>query len=286
MGGPVVVTGARGQLGQALVARFADREAVVALSRDEMDITCGDEVRRRIEAIRPSVILNCASYNEVDAAEDHPVHALEVNAFGVRALGRAAEAVGATLVHYSTDFVFAGVGGRPYVEEDRPEPQGVYAASKLLGEWFAAEAPGSYVLRVESLFGISSGRVRSSFDTIVAGIRAGREVPVFTDRTVSPSYVVDVAQATSAMLDVRPAPGLYHCVNSGTCSWYEVAVQVAAILGRSPNLKGVTLADVNLRAPRPTYCALSNAKLAAAGIPMPTWQDALGRYLRRLDAGQ
>jgi dTDP-4-dehydrorhamnose reductase len=279
MVGPIVVTGARGQLGQALVARFADRGAVVALSREDLDITSHDDVRRRLDAIRPSAILNCASYNEVDAAEDNPVHALEVNAFGVRALGRAAEAVGATLVHYSTDFVFAGVGIRPYVEEDRPEPQGVYAASKLLGEWFAAEAPGAYVLRVESLFGISSGRVRSSFDTIVAGILSGREVPVFTDRTVSPSYVVDVAHATAAILDLRPAPGLYHCVNTGTCSWYEVAVQVAAIVGRSPNLKGVTLADVSLRAPRPKYCALSNAKLAAAGISMPTWQDALGRYL-------
>jgi dTDP-4-dehydrorhamnose reductase len=279
MVGPIVVTGAQGQLGQALVARLANRVAVVAMSREDLDITNHDDVRRRIDAIRPSAILNCASYNEVDAAEDNPVHALEVNAFGVRALGRAAEAVGATLVHYSTDFVFAGVGIRPYVEEDRPEPQGVYAASKLLGEWFAAEAPGAYVLRVESLFGISSGRVRSSFDTIVAGILAGREVPVFTDRTVSPSYVVDVAHATAAILDRRPEPGLYHCVNTGTCSWYEVAVQVAAILGRSPNLKGVTLADVNLRAPRPKYCALSNAKLAAAGIPMPPWQDALGRYL-------
>lgn len=281
MSGPIVVTGAGGRLGQALLQALAGDAPVVGLTRQDLDITRDDEVRQRIEALQPSAILNCASDNDVDAAEERPVRALEINAFGVRGLARAAEKVGAALVHYSTDFVFAGTATRPYVEEDAPEPQSVYAASKLLGEWFALEAPAAYVLRVESLFGATRPQRPSSLEAIVAGIMAGQEVPVFTDRTVSPSYVVDVAQATAALLDARPQSGLYHCVNAGACSWYEIAVEIGRILGGSPTLKPVTLADVNLRAPRPKYCALSNAKLAAAGIPMPTWQDAVGRYLTR-----
>ncbi|MEW5981498.1 MAG: dTDP-4-dehydrorhamnose reductase [Acidobacteriota bacterium] len=281
---PIVVTGAAGQLGRTLLRGGGGTIPVVGLTRTDLDITRDDEVRAKLEALRPSAILNCASDNDVDAAEDHPDRALDVNAFGVRTLAQGAEAIGATLVHYSTDFVFAGTATRPYLEADAPEPQSVYAASKLLGEWLAGEAPGAYVLRVESLFGAEGPRHgrRSSLDTIVERIRAGHEVPVFTDRTVSPSYVHDVANATFALLDLRPEPGLYHCVNGGVASWYEIAEEAARILGVSPNLKPLTLADVNLRAPRPKYCALSNAKLAAAGIRMPAWQEALRRYLEGL----
>jgi dTDP-4-dehydrorhamnose reductase len=227
------------------------------------------------------VVINCASYNDVDAAEARPRHALEVNAFAVRTLARAAAAHGAVLIHYSTDFVFDGTATRPHVETDPTNPQSVYAASKLLGEWFALEAPDAYVLRVESLFGAGGehGR-RSSLDRIVEGLVAGADVPVFTDRTVSPSYVFDVAAATRAVVEQRPPAGLYHCVNGGAATWEAVALEAARLLGRTPRLRPLTLADVTLAAPRPAYCAMSNAKLASAGITMPTWQDAIGRHLK------
>ena len=171
------------------------------------------------------------------------------------------------------------------MESDEPNPLGVYAASKLLGEWFTRDCPRAYVLRVESLFGHpgEAGTRRGSLGTIVDRIRAEEEVPVFVDRTVSPTYTVDVARATRLMIEHGVSPGLYHCVNSGAASWLEIAQEAARLIGRTLRVKRLTLATANLVAVRPRYCALSPARLADAGIAMPTWQDALARYLSLLD---
>lgn len=280
--GRILITGAAGQLAQAIAETFRADHEVIALSRGDLDITDEAAVVARLDRDRPAVVINCASDNDVDGAQTHPVRALEINAFGVRALARAIGPLQATLVHYSSDFVFDGTADRPYTEDDRPNPQSVYAASKLLGEWFALEAPRAFVLRVESLFGsFSSGRAaRSSLDRIVGGIEAGDEVPVFTDRTVSPSYVRDIAWATRRLLVESAAPGLYHCVNSGACSWKDVALEVARLVGKTPKLRQVTLDGLALRAPRPKFCALNNGRLASIGVVMPTWQDALARHMK------
>jgi dTDP-4-dehydrorhamnose reductase len=275
----VLVTGASGQLAGAIAAVFGRDSEVTALARTALDITDDRAVNDAVAVHRPDLVVNCAAYNDVDGAETEPVTALEVNAFAVRGLARATAAAGATLVHYSSDFVFDGTASRPYTEDDRPNPQGVYAASKLLGEWFALEAGKALVLRVESLFG-AAGR-KGSLASLVAGIEAGREVPVFVDRTVSPSYVCDVAGATHALVASGTASGLYHCVNAGPCSWSDIAAEIARLLGKPANLRPITLETVSLRARRPRYSALDNTRLRAAGIIMPTWQDALGRYLRQ-----
>ncbi len=272
----VLVTGAGSQLASALAERFRDMDLRLA-RRTDLDITDAAGVSRAIGALAPSVVLNCAAYNLVDAAETEPTAALVVNAFGVRTLARAAAEAGAALVHYSTDFVFDGATTRPYVESDPPNPHSVYAASKLLGEWFALEHPRGFVLRVASLFGGSPPK--GSVDRIVSAIIDGREARVFTDRTMSPSYVVDVAAATRALIE-RGEPGLYHCVNSGSCTWHELALEAARLLGRADDARLIPtrVADVPLRASRPVFAALSNARLAAVA-PIPTWQDGLRRYI-------
>jgi dTDP-4-dehydrorhamnose reductase len=277
----VVVTGARGLLGAAIVREFQRDSEVHAFDRAALDVADEGAVTAAVSTIRPDVIINCAAYNDVDGAEDEAATALRVNAFGVLALSRAARACGATLVHYGTDFVFDGETDRPYVETDTPRPLGVYAASKLLGEWFALEVPGAYVLRVESLFGEPGpgGSRRGSLGTIHDRIRAGEEVLVFTDRTVSPSYTADVAGATRGLLERRPPCGLYHCVNAGAATWTGVAGEIARAIGRPLRMKPSTLEMANLRARRPRYCALSPSKLASVGIVMPPWDDALARYL-------
>lgn len=276
----VLVVGAGGRLGGAIVETFRDAD-VIRHERASLDITSATDVARVVADAAPDVIINTAAFNDVDGAEDRPIEAFAVNAFAVRSLARAAEHAGATLVHYSTDFVFDGTATEPYTEESPPSPRSAYAMSKLLGEWFALDAPRAYVLRVESLFGWAPewrGR-RGTVDGIVDGLRARREVNVFTDRVVSPSYVSDVASATRFLVE-RGAPGLYHCVNSGRATWYDVASEAANILGVPPTLRAVTMSEVVLKAPRPRFCALSNQKLAAAGFVMPTWQDALRQWLR------
>src|SRR5262249_52752374 len=173
----VAVLGARGQLGAAIVHELSAAHDVTPLGRADLDVTRDSGVASALAALAPDAIVNCTAFNDVDGAEEHPVEALNVNAFALGALARAASACGAALVHYSTDFVFDGAASTPYTETDRPNPRSVYAASKLLGEWFAADAPRAYVLRVESLFGRAAGgpAPKGSVAAILDALRAGRE---------------------------------------------------------------------------------------------------------------
>ena len=286
----VLITGARGQLGAALAHELRQAPAagggegheVVALGRDDLDVTSDAAIAAAVAREKPDAIVNAAAYTDVDGAEDHPVDALNANAFAVRALAAAARRRGAALVHYSTDFVFDGTASRPYTEADDPSPHSVYAISKLLGEWFAADAGRHYVLRVESLFGRAPGArpAKGSVAGILNGLVSGGQPRVFEDRTISPTYVLDAARATRHLLERQPSPGLYHCVNGGSCTWLEFARELARQLGMEPRFIPARMADMPLRAQRPQYCAMSNEKLRSAGFPMPPWQDALARYLQ------
>jgi len=277
-----LVVGAAGQLGSAFTRRLADRGAdLIALTRRELDLTDAAAIAAAVKAAHPDVIVNCAAYNAVDQAEDDAPGALAVNAFAVHDLARAASDVGARLVHYSTDFVFDGTATTPYGEDAPTNPRSVYGQSKLVGEWLALETPGSLVLRVESLFG--GPATRSSIDRIIQTLRSGQPPRVFVDRVVTPSYVEDVIEATLALLSLDASGGIYHCVNSGSTTWHGLAEVIAALLGSEAGLQGVAMSDVPMRAPRPRYCALSNSRLRALGIEMPTWQDAIARHIRSLD---
>jgi dTDP-4-dehydrorhamnose reductase len=274
----ILILGANGQLGQAMTTRLGTRHEVVARTRSELDIARGADVAAALRALRPQVVINCAAYTNVDGAQDEPLSALAANAWGPLSLARAAREIDATVVHFSTDFVFDGEASQPYRESDAPRPQGTYAVSKLLGEWFTAELPRAYVLRVESLFG--GANARSSVDLLLKAIRDGKEARAFSDRVVSPSYVDDVVEATSALLEREGPPGLYHCVNTGLTTWFELAQELARLACRPDALiTPVPMNNAGLKTPRPRFAALSNAKLAGIGIPMPTWQDALRRYV-------
>ena len=161
----VMVTGAAGQLGSTAVARLSARYEVIPFTRATLDLADAPAVLEATRLSRPDVVINCAAYNDVEAAEDAAQAALTGNALAVQALARAAGDVGATLIHYGTDFVFDGATDRPYRESDPCRPISTYGMSKLLGEYFALECSGAYALRVESLFG---GRpAKSSIDKIL-----------------------------------------------------------------------------------------------------------------------
>ena len=278
MSEPIVITGAAGQLGQALVEALAVERPTRGLTRHDLDVTNGRKVLRTMAELRPAAIINCAAYNAVDRAEDEPRQAFAVNALAVANLARAAAEARVPFVHYSTDFVFDGDAERPYAEDSVPRPGGVYAASKLVGEWFARDAPQHYVLRVESLFG-GVYKLGSSIDRIAEALEAGQPAPVFVDRIVSPSYVFDVVAATMHLLRSRAPVGLYHCVNTGAGTWLQVGQEIVRQLHVTSTLQPVAMAELRLRAPRPRNGALSNEKLRLAGFDMPTWQSAIERYL-------
>jgi dTDP-4-dehydrorhamnose reductase len=273
-----LIVGAAGQLGSAMAEGLSRRHEVVAMTRQDLDIANAVAARDLVSSVCPDLIVNCAAYNQVDAAESDALSVLSANAWGVRTLAGLATEIGATLVHFSTDFVFDGTAQTPYAEDDTPNPRSTYACSKLLGEWLAQDTPQHYVLRVESLFG--GPHAQSSVDRMLAAIRAGEEVRAFVDRTVSPSYVPDVVAATAALVERGSPYGLYHCVNTGWTTWAALARELARLAGRpDAAIRDVRMADAGLVASRPQFAALSNDKLAREGITMPAWQDALERYL-------
>tara|TARA_B100001123_G_scaffold261273_1_gene291095 strand:- start:13165 stop:14025 length:861 start_codon:yes stop_codon:yes gene_type:complete len=275
----VMVLGSHGQLGRTVESIFSRDHQVFGFNRNQLDLTHSDHVLQTVQTINPEVIINCVAYNDVDGAEINQIVALEVNAFAVRNLAKAARIVNATLIHYSTDFVFDGKGTDPYTEDVQPNPQSVYAMSKLLGEWFAQDTQ-SYVLRIESLFGgLSFDGSGGSLDKMCDASLSGEKVFAFSDRTVSPSYAFDVVSATVQLLKKKPAPGIYHCVGSGMGTWLDVANELANCLKRSVEIVPIRVSDRVMKARRPQFCALSNVKLKNAGIEIPSWQNALRRYV-------
>lgn len=275
----VLLTGAGAQLGGALVSRLSAACRLVPLTRSELDVTSATAVDRAVREVAPDVVVNCASYNDVDGAERDAAAALEVNGLAVGHLADACARHGARLVHYSTDFVFDPADDPGLLVESSPvAPRSVYAQSKLLGEILARRAPRHWIFRVASLFG--GPRAKSSLDRIATTLVDGGTVRAFANRTVTPSYVLDLADALADAL-ARDVPiGLYHCVNTGKATWVDVARALAAALGRDADeaVQPTAFDPAAFPARRPTFAALSNAALAGHGVVLPAWQDAIARY--------
>jgi dTDP-4-dehydrorhamnose reductase len=277
----IMLTGGEGRLGAALAVELAGGgHAVTALGRADVDITNREQVAAAVNTLHPDVIVNCSAYNAVDDAERDVTRAFAVNAEGPGILAAEARRVAALFIHFSSDFVFDGAAVEPYSEHAPTRPLSVYGASKLAGELEAARAVRHYVLRLASNFGGSAtgGRV-ATIDRIVDNLLEGRTVRAFADRTVSPSYVVDVALATRAIIECRVPYGTYHCVNSGYTTWYGLAETIARKAGIDADIRAVASSDVVTPAVRPRFCALSNRKLRSTGIAMPTWESAIDRHL-------
>ena len=279
----VLLTGAGAQLAGAIRARFEGACALTAVTRQECDIASTTDLTRVVDDIRPDVVINCASWNDVDGAEREAEAALRVNGLALATLADAAARVDAVLLHYSTDFVFDPASDPGPMGEDAPtSPRSIYAQSKLLGEILARRAPKRYVLRVASLFG--GPRAKSSLDRMAAAIRRGDTVKAFANRTVTPSYVPDLANAAADILGGDVPYGLYHCVNSGHGTWLDVARALATDAGLDPDraVTPVPFDPAAYPARRPTFAALSNAALAGHGVQLPSWRDAISRYVRAL----
>jgi dTDP-4-dehydrorhamnose reductase len=277
----IAVIGGGGRLGAVVTTELASRgHDVMALRSTQLDITNGASVEDVLGRLKPDAIVNCSAYNAVDAAQADIAAAFALNATGPSFLAAFATRTNALLIHYSTDFVFDGAGTAPYTEADTANPLSVYGASKLAGEHEAGRAPRHYVLRIESLFGGTGVKGhKSTVDHIADRIRTGDVVRAAIDRTVSPSYAPDAARATAELIERNADYGLYHCVNGGHTTWFDLAQEVARELGVSAQIVPLRADELTVVAPRPRFCALSNAKLLACGIHMPSWRSAIARHV-------
>jgi dTDP-4-dehydrorhamnose reductase len=279
----VVVFGAAGQLGVELVQTFRARGfAVHPFNRASVDITDLPLLERTLAPLDPRVVINAAAYNQVDVAEQEPQAAYAANGLGVRNLAVACRQLDALLVHFSTDYVFDGMLGRPYNEDDRPRPLGAYAVSKLAGELYAqAYLDNPLIIRTSGVFGPGGLRTaRGNFVEVMLRLAAsGQPIRVTEDHVASPTYAPALAEKTADLI-ASPHRGLFHIGGGRAISWFEFAAAIFRAAGLSPELKPTNEREYRTAARRPKYSALENARLASCGIaPMPPMEEALSAYM-------
>ncbi|WP_227980321.1 dTDP-4-dehydrorhamnose reductase [Nocardia spumae] len=273
----IVVVGAGGQLGRALASRAPE---AVMLRRADLDITDPGAVRA---ALRPGdVVINCAAYTAVDAAESDPDAAFAGNATGPGVLAAGCREAGARLIHISTDYVFDGTADRPYEPDDPTAPTSVYGRTKLAGEQAVSQShPDATIVRTAWVYTGDHGDFVATMRRLAAG---DDPVSVVDDQIGSPTYAPDLADAVLEVVAREPKSRILHATNAGVASWFEVARAVFAQLGEDPErVRPCTTADFPRPARRPAYSVLSDRAWKEAGLtPLRDWRSALSDALARL----
>jgi dTDP-4-dehydrorhamnose reductase len=272
----VFVTGGRGQLA-AEFAPLVPSGETLAPTRDELDVRDADAVARAISQFRPTLVVHTAAWTDVDGAESDPEGAFAANETGARNVARAARAAGASLVAYSTDYVFAGDAQDGYVESDPTGPRSVYGASKLAGELAVREQhPDAQIVRTAWVFG---PRGKNFVRTMLRLGGELEELRVVDDQRGCPTYTRHLAEATLALVDRCP-PGTYHLAGSGSCSWYELASAIMEKSGLPARVVPIGSDELDRPAPRPA-CSILRSEHACTPT-LPSWQTGLEACLREL----
>lgn len=270
-----MVVGASGLLGQALM-RESGGDKFVGLSSRDLDIRDAQKVQEAVEKTHPEWIVLAAAYANVDGCEKDPDRAFAVNRDGAINVARAAKQAGAKLVFLSSDYVFDGKKTVPYEIDDPRNPQSAYGRSKAEAEVQLLEVmPECCILRTSWLFGIGG---KCFPDTILKLASTRPVLDVVDDQRGCPTYSVDLARAI-VQLCRKGARGIVHVTNTGDCSWFEFAREILKGAGSASEVRPVSSAQMARPAPRPAYSVLSAASLESCGIVMPSWHDALRRYL-------
>ncbi|WPK12467.1 dTDP-4-dehydrorhamnose reductase [Lysinibacillus louembei] len=276
----IMVTGANGQLGQELVKQLTVSEhELFAYTKTELDITNMDQVNAICEEIQPHIIINAAAYTNVDGAETNEELAFQVNATGQRNLAVAAEKVGAKICYISTDYVFNGQATTPYSEYMNVDPLGVYGQSKYAGEFLTQTLNTKYfIVRTAWVY----GEYGPNFvKTMLKLAEEKSELGVVHDQVGSPTYTVDLAQFLIELVQTKKY-GIYHCTNSGTCSWYEFAQEIFKLANKDIKVNPLTSDQFPRPAKRPAYSVLGDLSLRINGFGARRhWKDALNDYINK-----
>ena len=280
-----LIVGSQGQVGRALLASAPEGVTPIGLDLPELDVSDREAVRSALADVRPQILLNMAAYTAVDRAESEEADAHRVNAAAVKILAEEAHQAGAQLVHVSTDFVFDGSSGRPYLPEDRPRPLSAYGRTKLEGERLAGE--DALIVRTAWVYGpVGNNFVR----TMLRLFSTQEEVRIVADQVGTPTYAPSLARALWA-LALRGERGIHHFTDSGVASWYDFAVAIqeeASLLGlleRRVPVVPISTADFPTPATRPAYSVLDKrATYAALGKPAPHWRVNLREMLKEIQS--
>jgi dTDP-4-dehydrorhamnose reductase len=272
----VTIFGASGLLGKALIREWSGDE-IVGLSSRDVDIRDATKVRSVIDETRPDWIVLSAAYTDVDGCESNAEHAFSVNRNGAANVAQAARNVGAGLLFLSSDYVFDGKKTSPYEPDDARNPQSVYGRSKAEAEVRLLDTlPQCCIARTSWLFGVGG---KCFADTILKLAASRPALDVVNDQRGCPTYTVDLARGI-IQLCRKGATGVVHVTNSGNCSWFEFAREIIKSAGLATEVRPVSTQQMPRPAPRPEYSVLSSKSLHGWGINMPSWQDALQRYLQ------
>jgi dTDP-4-dehydrorhamnose reductase len=279
----LLVLGPTGQLGGDVLraARGRTGIAAAAAGRATVDLADLDAIEAALADAEADVVLNCAAYTAVDAAESDAVNAFTINGYAVERLARACARADRLLVTISTDYVFDGEADRPYAPGDPPAPINVYGASKLAGEALARRAhpDGTLVVRTSSVFG-GVGRARGNFVETMLKIGLERDrVTVVDDIVMAPTFSADLAEWILDLLEGDPDPGVYHMTNAGRATWFEFARAVFGEAGRDTVVDPVPAAEYPMAARRPRFSVLDTSSSTGWVGDLPPWEDALRRYL-------
>jgi dTDP-4-dehydrorhamnose reductase len=279
----IVLVGGKGQVGSDLVQMLEDQhEDYVSLGRNDLDITERTDLRTRLSPYNPKVIVNCSVYHPVDECEGNPEQSFAVNAIAVRDLGLAAKDLGASVVHFSSDYVFDGELGRPYREEDTPSPRSVFGVTKVAGEQLLrAVLPNHFIIRTSGLYGLTGSRVkRGNFVETMLRLGQKGEVRVVNDLRMAQTSTRNLAKQVLALIRTTNY-GTYHASDHGDYSWYEFAKKIFEYAGMNVTVTPVSWRDMPALAPRPRYSVLENHRLKALGLDeMQDIDVALQGYLK------
>lgn len=277
----VLVTGVNGQLGHDVVNEL-EKRGIEAVGTDinDMDITDAESVDRVIKAAVPDAVIHCAAYTAVDAAEDNEAVCRKINVDGTQHIADVCKELDIKMIYISTDYVFGGQGVRPWEPEDERDPQSVYGQTKYEGELAVQNTLSKYfIVRIAWVFGING---KNFVKTMLKLSENHDRITVVNDQFGSPTYTFDLAKLLVDMV-LTEKYGIYHATNEGICSWYDFACEIFKQAGIKMDVVPVTTAEYGAKANRPFNSRMSKEKLVENGFEkLPTWQDALKRYLVEL----
>ena len=275
----VLVTGVKGQLGYDVVNELEKRgHEAIGVDIEEMDITDAEAVRADITAAGVDAVIHCAAYTAVDAAEDNEDICRKVNAQGTDNIAKVCKALDIKMIYISTDYVFDGEGERPWEPDDKQNPQSVYGQTKYEGELAVMNNLDKYfIVRIAWVFGVNG---KNFIKTMLSLAETRDSLTVVNDQIGSPTYTFDLAVLLVDMVETEKY-GIYHATNEGLCSWYDFAVEIFKEANVPMEVAPVSSAEFKAKAKRPSNSRMSKDKLVANGFNrLPTWQDALARYLK------